>query len=124
MYGNARNANSRGTQFAPQPVAPLEAARITAFGGFVVNVIWFHILFGEFSHATTSVDSRADMTKAVKVARGVSGVTSVKNDMRLKQFRPGNAAVSIPAAVRGNAAAAFTHALCSPAYGRRRKIGR
>jgi osmotically-inducible protein OsmY len=30
------------------------------------------------------VDSRANMTKAVEVARGVSGVTSVKNDMRLK----------------------------------------
>lgn len=30
------------------------------------------------------VNSRADMTRAVEVARGVSGVTSVKNDMRLK----------------------------------------
>jgi len=30
------------------------------------------------------VDSRANMTKAVEVERGVSGVTSVKNDMRLK----------------------------------------
>jgi osmotically-inducible protein OsmY len=30
------------------------------------------------------VRSRADMDKAVEVARGVSGVTSVKNDMRLK----------------------------------------
>jgi len=30
------------------------------------------------------VNSRADMTKAVEVARAVSGVTSVKNDMRLK----------------------------------------
>jgi hypothetical protein len=30
------------------------------------------------------VNSRADMTKAVEVARGVNGVASVKNDMRLK----------------------------------------
>ena len=30
------------------------------------------------------VNSRADITKAVQVARSVSGVTSVKNDMRLK----------------------------------------
>lgn len=30
------------------------------------------------------VSSRADMSKAVEIARGVSGVTSVKNDMRLK----------------------------------------
>ncbi len=30
------------------------------------------------------VRSRADMNKAVEVARGISGVTSVKNDMRLK----------------------------------------
>lgn len=30
------------------------------------------------------VSSRADINKAVAVARGVKGVTSVKNDMRLK----------------------------------------
>jgi len=30
------------------------------------------------------VNSRADMNKAVEIARGVKGVTSVKNDMRLK----------------------------------------
>ena len=30
------------------------------------------------------VSSRADMNKAVEIARGVGGVTSVKNDMRLK----------------------------------------
>lgn len=30
------------------------------------------------------VNSQADINKAVSVARGVSGVTSVKNDMRLK----------------------------------------
>jgi osmotically-inducible protein OsmY len=30
------------------------------------------------------VNSRADINKAVEVARGVKGVTSVKNDMRLK----------------------------------------
>ena len=30
------------------------------------------------------VNSRADINKAVEVARGVGGVTSVKNDMRLK----------------------------------------
>ena len=30
------------------------------------------------------VNSRADITKAVEVARGVGGVTSVKNDMRLR----------------------------------------
>ena len=30
------------------------------------------------------VRSRADMSKAVEVARGVGGVKSVKNDMRLK----------------------------------------
>lgn len=30
------------------------------------------------------VSSRTDMDKAVEVARGVGGVTSVKNDMRLK----------------------------------------
>jgi osmotically-inducible protein OsmY len=30
------------------------------------------------------VNSSADMSKAVEVARGVSGVKSVKNDMRLK----------------------------------------
>jgi osmotically-inducible protein OsmY len=30
------------------------------------------------------VSSRADINKAVEVARGVGGVTSVKNDMRLK----------------------------------------
>ena len=30
------------------------------------------------------VTSRADMNKAVEVARSVKGVTSVKNDMRLK----------------------------------------
>lgn len=30
------------------------------------------------------VSSRADIDKAVALARGVSGVTSVKNDMRLK----------------------------------------
>ena len=30
------------------------------------------------------VNSRADMDKAVVVARGVTGVTSVANDMRLK----------------------------------------
>ncbi len=30
------------------------------------------------------VNSRADITKAVAVARNVPGVTSVKNDMRLK----------------------------------------
>ncbi len=30
------------------------------------------------------VNSRADINKAVDVARGVKGVTSVKNDMRLK----------------------------------------
>ena len=30
------------------------------------------------------VSSRADINKAVEVARGVNGVTSVKNDMRLK----------------------------------------
>jgi len=30
------------------------------------------------------VKSRTDMDKAVEVARGVGGVTSVKNDMRLK----------------------------------------
>ena len=30
------------------------------------------------------VNSRADINKAVEVARGVSGVKSVKNDMRLK----------------------------------------
>ena len=31
------------------------------------------------------VRSREDIDKAVEVARGVKGVTSVKNDMRLKQ---------------------------------------
>lgn len=30
------------------------------------------------------VSSRADITKAVEIARGVKGVTSVKNDMQLK----------------------------------------
>ena len=30
------------------------------------------------------VNSRGDINKAVEVARGVKGVTSVKNDMRLK----------------------------------------
>ncbi len=30
------------------------------------------------------VGSRADMNKAVEIARSVGGVTSVKNDMRLK----------------------------------------
>ena len=30
------------------------------------------------------VNSRADIDKAVEVARGVKGVTSVKNDMRVK----------------------------------------
>ncbi len=30
------------------------------------------------------VGSRADINKAVEVARGVKGVTSVKNDMRVK----------------------------------------
>lgn len=30
------------------------------------------------------VNSQADINKAVTLARGVSGVTSVKNDMRLK----------------------------------------
>lgn len=30
------------------------------------------------------VSSRVDINKAVEVARGVKGVTSVKNDMRLK----------------------------------------
>ena len=30
------------------------------------------------------VRSRADMSKAIEVARGVGGVKSVKNDMRLK----------------------------------------
>ena len=30
------------------------------------------------------VRSRTDMNKAVEIARGVGGVTSVKNDMRLK----------------------------------------
>ena len=30
------------------------------------------------------VNSRADINKAVAVARGVKGVTSVRNDMRLK----------------------------------------
>ena len=30
------------------------------------------------------VKSRADMSKAVEVARGVGGVTSVANDMRIK----------------------------------------
>jgi hypothetical protein len=30
------------------------------------------------------VRSQADMAKAVEIARGVNGVTSVKNDMRLK----------------------------------------
>lgn len=30
------------------------------------------------------VNSRSDINKAVEVARGVKGVTSVKNDMRLK----------------------------------------
>jgi len=30
------------------------------------------------------VNSRADINKAVEVARGVRGVTSVRNDMRLK----------------------------------------
>ncbi len=30
------------------------------------------------------VNSRADIAKAVQVARGVAGVTAVKNDMRLK----------------------------------------
>ena len=30
------------------------------------------------------VNSKADIDKAVQVARGVKGVTSVKNDMRLK----------------------------------------
>jgi len=30
------------------------------------------------------VNSRADINKAVEVTRGVAGVTSVKNDMRIK----------------------------------------
>lgn len=30
------------------------------------------------------VNSQADINKAVQVARGIAGVTSVKNDMRLK----------------------------------------
>ena len=30
------------------------------------------------------INSSADMTKAIEVARGVNGVQSVKNDMRLK----------------------------------------
>jgi osmotically-inducible protein OsmY len=30
------------------------------------------------------VNSRADINKAVEIARGVPGVTSVRNDMRLK----------------------------------------
>jgi len=33
---------------------------------------------------TGFVSSRADINKAVEVARGVMGVTSVRNDMRLK----------------------------------------
>lgn len=33
---------------------------------------------------TGFVGSRADINKAVEVARGVAGVTSVRNDMRLK----------------------------------------
>ena len=33
---------------------------------------------------TGFVNSRADINKAVEVARGVAGVTSVRNDMRLK----------------------------------------
>lgn len=30
------------------------------------------------------VNSRADMNKAIEIARGIKGVKSVKNDMRLK----------------------------------------
>ncbi|MDP1536596.1 MAG: BON domain-containing protein [Burkholderiales bacterium] len=33
---------------------------------------------------TGFVSSRADINKAVEVARGIKGVTSVRNDMRLK----------------------------------------
>ena len=33
------------------------------------------------------VNSQADINKAVEVARSVKGVTSVKNDMRLKEKR-------------------------------------
>ncbi len=33
---------------------------------------------------TGFINSRADMNQAVAVAQGVSGVTSVKNDMRIK----------------------------------------
>jgi osmotically-inducible protein OsmY len=35
------------------------------------------------------VTSQASINKAVEVARGVGGVTSVKNDMRLKQGSTG-----------------------------------
>jgi osmotically-inducible protein OsmY len=33
------------------------------------------------------VNSQADINKAVELARGVSGVTSVKNDMRVKGLK-------------------------------------
>lgn len=45
-----------------------------------VSAVLIVVLDGEFDH----VDSQAQMSQAVKVAEGVGGVKSVKNDMRLK----------------------------------------
>jgi osmotically-inducible protein OsmY len=43
-----------------------------------------HATFKGVVHLSGFVRSQADIDKAVQVARGVPGVKSVKNDMRLK----------------------------------------
>ena len=83
MYGNARKAGSSGDT--------IRASRGGAFRGgkdhgrrrICSQSYPFHT-HKSAVQCSGFVESRTDMTKAVEVAHGVRGVTSVKNDLRLK----------------------------------------
>jgi osmotically-inducible protein OsmY len=81
-----RDGHQRGREHCQrleQPLAPAVKAAIfnePTLKSAEINVETFKgvVQLGGF------VNSQADINKAVEIARGVKGVTSVKNDMRLK----------------------------------------
>jgi len=83
MYGNARKAGSSGDTNRASRGGASRGGKDQSRRRICSQRNPFHIHKNAVQW-NGFVDSRTDMTKAVEVAHGVRGVTSVKNDLRLK----------------------------------------
>lgn len=82
MYGNVRKADSSGDTIRASTGGASRGGKDHGRRRICSQRNPFHIHKSAVQWSGF-VESRTDMTKAVKVARGVSGVSSVMNDMRL-----------------------------------------